>query len=192
MKLNVGCGYRKMDGYLNVDKFDDGDPDLVMDAEVTPWPFGDNTFADVAFIHSLEHMGAQTDVFFGVMKELYRVCKPLANVVIVVPHPRHDNFINDPTHVRIITPDVLSLFSKRRCRDWIEAGDANSPLALYLDVDFEVLNAQMKLEQKHARRREAGEITQAQLFEIIGSENNVVIETRITVQVIKPEPALSP
>ncbi len=188
MKLNVGCGSKKLEGYLNVDKYAVGDPDMVMDAEITPWPFEDNTFDEVAFIHCLEHLGARTEVFFGLIQELHRVCKPFANVLIVVPHPRHDSFMNDPTHVRAITPEILALFSKRRCHEWAAAGDANSPLALHLDVDFEVLNSQMKLEPRYAKRLAEREITQVELMDIIATVNNVVIESRINMQVIKPEP----
>jgi hypothetical protein len=46
------------------------------------------------------------------MREIYRVCRHDAVVHVVVPHPRHDDFINDPTHVRPITPEVLSLFDR--------------------------------------------------------------------------------
>ena len=37
------------------------------------------------------------------MKELYRISCDQANIHISVPHPRHDDFLADPTHVRPIT-----------------------------------------------------------------------------------------
>ena len=52
-------------------------------------------------------------VFLGMMKELYRICRDGAEIEINVPHPRHDNFIGDPTHVRIITPDTLLIVRPR-------------------------------------------------------------------------------
>ena len=33
-------------------------------------------------------------------------------IKIIVPHPRHDDFISDPTHVRPITILGLQLFDK--------------------------------------------------------------------------------
>ena len=46
------------------------------------------------------------------MKELYRICKNNSIIDIVVPHPRHDDFLSDPTHVRPITDMTLSLYDK--------------------------------------------------------------------------------
>ena len=39
MKLNLGCGNYKMNGFVNVDKFADCEPDEVVDLEVFPWPW---------------------------------------------------------------------------------------------------------------------------------------------------------
>ena len=113
MKLNMGCGLNKKEGYTNVDKSAACGPDVELDLEVFPWPFKANEAEEVIFNHSLEHMGETTDVFLGILKELYRICKPRAKIFIFVPHPRHDDFLGDPTHVRVITPQLLSLFSKK-------------------------------------------------------------------------------
>jgi|GEM_PF-1906114 len=39
LKLNIGCGFNKIDGYVNVDAFPDCSPDVLWDLETTPWPF---------------------------------------------------------------------------------------------------------------------------------------------------------
>lgn len=185
MKLNLGCGLNKIQGFVNVDKFDTCNPDIVMDLEATPWSFEDNSVDEILLNHCLEHIGQDVDIFFSVVKELYRVCKPGAKIQINVPHPRHDNFINDPTHVRIITPELLGLFSKKNCQYWGENNGANSPLALYLNVDFEIKNSQMMLEKKYFDLLSAKEINDDQLTDIVNSQNNVVSEYRITLEVIK-------
>ena len=41
MKLNLGCGHDHKEGYVNVDVSDLGNPDMVVDLEVTPWPWED-------------------------------------------------------------------------------------------------------------------------------------------------------
>ncbi len=185
MKLNIGCGFSKAEGFLNLDKYPACKPDQVMDAEVRPWPFDDNSVDEVLFNHSLEHMGADTEVFLGLLQELYRVCKPGAKVQINVPHPWHDNFINDPTHVRIITPVMFTLFSKRICNEWVAQGVPNTALALYLDVDFEVRGTNVFLEERHLSRLSSGEISYEQVSQLMRVENNVVLETHIELEVIK-------
>ena len=43
MKLNIGSGFRKMDGYINVDNFEECKPDVLMNLEETPWSFESNS-----------------------------------------------------------------------------------------------------------------------------------------------------
>lgn len=92
------------------------------DLESFPWPFDDNSADEIVMRHSLEHMGASADVFFSIMKELYRISAPGAKILIAVPHPRSDGFAGDPTHVRPINPAILSLFSKKNNREWKDLG----------------------------------------------------------------------
>ena len=124
MKLNLGCGQNKLDGYINVDKYDSFSPETVWDLEKTPWPFDSSSADEITMRHSLEHMGADVDTFFAIIKELYRVGKNGCALTIAVPHPRSDNFTGDPTHVRAINPSVMSLFSKKRNQEWKEKGYA--------------------------------------------------------------------
>ena len=133
MKLNIGCGAAKMAGFVNVDLY--GDPDVRLDLESFPWPWPDNSVDEVVAIHVMEHLGRTPDGFVGVMKELWRVCRHGAIVHIAVPHPRHDNFISDPTHRTPITPLLLQLFSRRLNLEWRRVGAANSALALHHGVE---------------------------------------------------------
>lgn len=36
MKYNFGCGFNKFDGFVNIDKFEHCEPDLLMDIETLP------------------------------------------------------------------------------------------------------------------------------------------------------------
>jgi ubiquinone/menaquinone biosynthesis C-methylase UbiE len=181
----MGCGLNKVDGFVNVDKFAECHPDVQMDLEALPWSFGDNEADEVLFHHSLEHIGADPKIFLGMMKELYRVSKPDAKIQINVPHPRHDNFIGDPTHVRIISPQVLSLFSKKNNQYWQKIGAPNSQLALYLDVDFEIVRAEQVVERAYMERLQKKEISEQELMAFINERNNVVAEYKITLRVVK-------
>jgi predicted SAM-dependent methyltransferase len=106
MRLNLGCGNRKLQGWRNVDKVPDCSPDELVDLEQLPWPWPDNSVDEIFLSHVLEHLGQATDVYLGIIKELYRVCRDGATITIIVPHPRHDHFLTDPTHVRAVTAEV--------------------------------------------------------------------------------------
>jgi cyclopropane fatty-acyl-phospholipid synthase-like methyltransferase len=133
MKLHLGSGDRRYEGFVNVDYDQRCNPDYHLDIEKSVWPFADDSVDQVIAHHVLEHLG---EGYFHVLQELYRVCQHGAMIDIVVPHHRHDQFANDPTHRRAITPDGLWLFSKKYNNSWKDS--AASRLAYYYGVDFEV------------------------------------------------------
>jgi hypothetical protein len=182
MKINLGSGQRKIEGYVNVDKYDIFGADVVHDLDKTPWPFADTIADEVLATHVLEHLGQQPEVFLNIMKELYRIMKPQALLKIKVPHPRSDAFLGDPTHVRPITADVLSLFSKEACAMFAARGWANSPLALYIDVDFVIESLTFSLMEPWATRFKSNAISQADLDRAVASQNNVVDEIAIVLR----------
>src|SRR5438128_1636018 len=125
MKLNMGCGHNKLDDWVNVDVSQECAPDVVCNLELLPWPWADDSIERVLFNHSLEHLGEDKRTFLGMMKELYRVCCDGAQIEINVPDPRHDDFLGDPTHVRAITPSLLTLFNREACDEWQETRRSN-------------------------------------------------------------------
>ena len=185
MRLNLGCGHHKLPGFINVDMFPESNPDFVCDLEVLPWPWEDNSIDEVLFNHSLEHMGQNARVFLGMMKELYRVAKDNAVIQINVPHPRHDHFINDPTHVRIITPELFNLFNRKLNDEWQKARISNSPYAHYLGVDFVVDKAEITLSEPYKSEYECHQITAEEINELLKERNNVASEYRIRMRALK-------
>ena len=185
MKLNLGCGNYKMDGFVNVDKFEYCEPDEVVDLEVFPWPWADNAVDEVVMSHVLEHLGQETEVYFGIIKELYRVCGDGAEVRIAVPHPRHDDFLNDPTHVRAVTVEALAMFSKKACDEFVAQKAANTPLAHILEVDFEMEDMKFTLEQPWLSKVQSGAMGDTDLLLAIRQHNNVIKETSVKLRVHK-------
>jgi SAM-dependent methyltransferase len=184
-KLNLGCGQHKAPGYINIDKEVVCSPDMVLDLEQFPWPFEDDSIDEILMSHTLEHLGQDQKVFYGIMKEMYRISAPNATLIIVVPHPRHDNFINGPDHVRIISPAVISLFSKKLNREWAANRGANTTLGLYLDIDFEIEAVSYVMATKWREKYEAGIYTDADMAEAVDRYNNVVEEIQMKIRAVK-------
>jgi len=136
-------------------------------------------------IHVLEHLGREPDVFIGIMKELHRACRAGAEIQIVVPHPRHDNFIADPTHVRPITLDGMLLFDRRRCEEWQKGGYSNTPLAIYHDVDFETVAYVQVPDEPWRTLVNERKLAVEKLEELARTSNNVVVEIHLTLKVRK-------
>src|SRR5258708_21691578 len=114
LKLNLGCGFDKRAGYLNVDSAPECQPDLVVDLETFPWPWRDNSVSEIQLIHTLEHLGREPETYLRIWQEIWRVTEGGARIHITVPHPRHDNFMHDPTHVRAVTPEGVALFDRAK------------------------------------------------------------------------------
>ncbi len=183
LRLNLGCGENRVPGFINVDKY--GTPDVLHDLETFPWPWEDGSVSEIRLNHVLEHLGETTAVYFRIIKELYRVCSAGATIYVAVPHPRHGDFLDDPSHVRIVTPQGFDLFSKSKNREWKRCGYANSPLGIYLDVDFEIVNVNHVLDPYWLDKLNRKEVTEAQVDEAFRNFNNVVKEIRMLLKVIK-------
>src|SRR5271165_4184513 len=112
------------------------------------------------------------------MKELYRVCEDGATIRIAVPYHRHENFFNDPTHVRAVTADGMTLFSQRLNRLWIAQGLANSPLGIHLGIDFELIEVSVTPSALWHRLNPQAEVDVANLLHQSALYNNLIEEVR--------------
>jgi predicted SAM-dependent methyltransferase len=185
MKLNLGCGMNKMPGWHNVDSAPHSEPDTLWNLEKAPWPWLDSSVEEMLFNHSLEHMGQDTKTFLAIIQEIYRVARPGALIRINVPHPRHDNYLHDPTHVRPVTPEMLAMFDKRKNEEWVRAKAANTPLGLYLDVDLEITDVVMTVDEPYLSKLKSGELKPEALAVLARERNNVISECRIQMRARK-------
>ena len=179
LKLNLGCGDKRMPGWLNVDHVPDCNPDMVVDLEKFPWPWETGSVDEILLSHVLEHLGETRDVYLGIIKEMYRVCDHNAKISIYVPHPRHDHFFWDPTHVRPILVESLQMFDQALNRKWIENKWANTPLGVYLGVDFRIESHQYVLDPIYMKKLENNEISRDQVIEFMRTNNNVVQQINV-------------
>lgn len=137
MKVNLGCGYNKYAGYVNVDHDAKCNPDIVADLEER-LPFEDNSVDEIIMFHVLEHLGQDVKIYFNIWKELYRILKHDGEIKITVPHWNHENFHHDPTHVRKVTPVGVNMFNQAKNMETIKEGGQETTLGLQLGIDIEV------------------------------------------------------
>jgi predicted SAM-dependent methyltransferase len=85
MKIHIGCGGKKLEGYVNVDVRAVVKPDQVVDI-TAGWPWCSDTVDEVASYHVLEHLTKQEALH--VMRETLRVLKTGGKVVIECPNAK--------------------------------------------------------------------------------------------------------
>ena len=135
--------------------------------------------------HVLEHIGQDPDIFNEIIKEFYRICKNDAIINIAVPHPRHDAFISDPTHVRPITLHSLRLYDQKLNKTWEENKVANTPLGLIHNVNFQIISVQYIVDEKYKKLLDEKQIKENEIKEYAEKYNNVIIESNFKWKVIK-------
>ena len=96
MKLDLGCGTRKKDGYIGVDTRAFDGVDVVCNLGVDEWPWQDDTVEEVHCSHMIEHLTAPERIHF--VNELHRVLKKGAKAAIIAPHWGSTRAYGDLTH----------------------------------------------------------------------------------------------
>ncbi len=105
VKLNLGCGKRKKDGYINIDSCSYCEPDMVVDLDNGLPQFDDNSVDEIHIEHVLEHVN---DLQF-VLEEMYRVSMHGALWDVYVPHYSY-GFVH-PFHKRGFSRFTFDFFN---------------------------------------------------------------------------------
>ncbi len=103
--VDLGCGSKKIDGAIGLDRRVESDVNLVCDFE-HELPLKTSSVDIVNMSHIMEHIRD----LIPFMEEVYRVCRPGAEVRVVVPYYASRGAFRDPTHVRFITEDTFQYF----------------------------------------------------------------------------------
>jgi SAM-dependent methyltransferase len=82
LKIDLGCGSAKRDGFIGLDAIAAPGVDHVLDLTTAPFPFPDASVSHVFSAHFLEHIPIPNHVF----SEIGRVCKEGAKIEFWTPY----------------------------------------------------------------------------------------------------------
>ena len=94
--MNLGSGYRKLDGFVNIDNREECEPDLCIDIIDEGLPYEDSTVDYVFAQDFLEHIPPEYVV--SLIEEIYRVLKPGGTFEHLTPSTDGRGAFMDPTH----------------------------------------------------------------------------------------------
>jgi len=93
IKLDLGCGENKPEGYFGIDKQSFPGVDLVWDLE-NGIPFNSDSVDEIRAYHFLEHMSNP----IMIMNEIWRVLRPGGILEFEVPSTKGEGAVADPSH----------------------------------------------------------------------------------------------
>src|SRR3984957_20653928 len=96
IKLDIGCGERKLEGHIGMDIAMCEGVDIVGDVRQTPWAFESESVDSIYTSHFFEHLDGPARVAF--MEECWRVLKVGAQMVVICPYWSSMRAVGDPFH----------------------------------------------------------------------------------------------
>lgn len=107
--INLGCGRKPLEGFINCDFYTLGHEDMTVDLN-KPLPFESSSanliFSDNVFEHIKNYL--------ELIRECHRVLKPEGRLAIRVPYFRSRHAYVDPTHINFFTLGSLDYFVKSK------------------------------------------------------------------------------
>lgn len=107
IRLDIGCGLKKKEGFIGIDKSPNVNPDIVLDILTEPLPFDDSSVDEIYCAHLVEHLHD----LIPFMNECYRVLKHSGKMTILAPYYTAIQATQDPTHVRFINENTFNYFT---------------------------------------------------------------------------------
>lgn len=123
-KLDLACGQSPRDGFEGVDVWPNAKH--VVNLFRFPWPFADDSVAELVCSHFIEHIpqievdaagnavpfGEGQDLFLKFFDECYRILVPGGNFEVIAPCGRSNRAWQDPTHRRAIVEPTFFYLSE--------------------------------------------------------------------------------
>lgn len=131
IRLDLGCGKNKKEGFVGVDAMMFDGVDVVTDLALHAWPWNDGTIEEAHCSHMLEHIPAKLRPHF--FNELHRVLKPNGRATIITPHWCSNRAYGDLTHE---WPPVSEMFYWYLNAKWRAE---NAPHQTFWTCDFDAV-----------------------------------------------------
>jgi ubiquinone/menaquinone biosynthesis C-methylase UbiE len=96
LKIDIGCGKNKREGFVGVDSINFPGVDHVLDVGHDVWPWEDGSVDEAHCSHMVEHLKADERIHFA--NELYRVLKLKGTALVITPHWSSTRAYGDLTH----------------------------------------------------------------------------------------------
>lgn len=127
MKLNLGCGAKRLTGFTGVDLVKTAAVDVSHDLNIFPYPFATNSAEEIILDNVLEHL----DDVLKVMAEVHRLAVPGALIKIRVPYFKSNSAFTDPTHKHFFSETSFKYFT------------ADNPLNFYSTARFKIIKTEL-------------------------------------------------
>lgn len=184
LRVNLGCGVRRIEGWVNIDHEPQSGPDMLFDIEQGAWPLEDDSVIEANASQVLQRL--PTASFRRFFKELYRVSRDGAVVHIRVSSPTNYWFWTNPEHIRPVLPETMHMLNKELCRSWMISGDSKTPLGVYWNVDFVMDKCVITLDPKFAAERLGKEVGEEEFMNQERYQNIIIAEYVMDLVVRKP------
>ena len=113
LKLDLACGQSPREGFEGVDIWAGAKHQVNL--QQFPWPFDDNSAAELHCSHYIEHIPAEMiqtggglkDALFAFFDEAWRILEPGGMMTVICPSARSNRAFQDPTHRRFIVAETF-------------------------------------------------------------------------------------
>lgn len=118
LRIDLGCGTKKRDGFKGMDRRQFPGVDIVHDLLSFPWPLEDGSVDEVHCSHVLEHLdhNRHNPERVRFMNELYRVLKLGGKATIITPHWASNRAYGDFTHADKPVSEMFFYYLSRAWR----------------------------------------------------------------------------
>lgn len=113
LKLNLGCGGKRIQGFVGVDVVDLPAVDVKMDVRQYLHSLENGSVSNVYSRHFLEHIDGA--IMRDLLLEIDRVLQPEGRIELIVPHFSNPYYYSDPTHRQPFGVHTFSYLCEHSC-----------------------------------------------------------------------------